>query len=1133
MVDCVSISGLMEDAAHTGNYGFVFNYTSNPPQYLISPELEGTENGISVSFCYKNCSADYPETFCVGYSTTTSDIDAFTWSDELTAEDTQWTEYTSTILTKDVKFVAIKHTSDNQLKLCLDDFIFEVPTDCSKPTGLTVDYTGGTTAQVSWTSDATAWNIDVNGTIISVTENPYTLTNLVLSTTYEVKVKADCGNGSTSSWTYPVSFTTDGCLDPLVLNYTLTDSYGDGWNGNAIQVIDENDEVIAILTLSSGASASGSLHICAQYVKFVWVKGNYAEETSWTFSNELGETLFSGIGTSLATGDVLYEIDNSEFPKPSTLMVDNVTATTANVSWNLDGRALRAELQYAKGYADSECYHYDNGTHYSSIGIGEPFSWGVMFPAGSFMGDALKKVKVYDVAEMEGTLNIYNDGANAPTNLVASKSVSLTGVDGFVEFDFNNLAIDDTKNVWVVFSFESGADYVAAASQDVLEDPNGRWVEINGNWSDIVNFGINGLTFMIRAEIGGIDDPSTMSWTTITDAASPYTLTELDPKTYYSVRVKAVYADGESEWVNDAFKTYPENEPPFNLAVTDIDYTAATFNWTGNQNSYNVQYRTTPIYEPVWVDDFEGGLGNWTIRAEGDVISGKEGWYDYIAEMVSTAAPAMSGSYVASSWSWVGEALHADNWLITPQLELGGMLIYYEQTSPQLPDSYEVLLSLTDNKNASFTKTLRPLAQASATGDWNEVRIDLSEYAGQKGYIAIHHVDTDKNYLFIDDFGLYNVVPAGEWIAATTSEPTLAVADLTSGTDYEWQVQGITEKGTTEWTESTFTTKAHAYEVTFAAGTPLADTWKVSANPAPEGQIVSLTFGAQKKVGSVEANGKAAAVGGSNRWIFLMPSEDVEVTVAYESALALNEEDDNTDILAEWNGYEANVTLTRTLLQGYNTLAVPFDVNEDTFRDINDMLVLFDMSMTMKELASSKIEDGVLTLNFQDVTSMKAGKPYLVKVTSQGLTEFPLNYADFPDAIISKDAAPVSTDDVIFVPTLGKTLVTGPEGNESNANRVLFLGANNTLLTPTVVNNPEEQSSYMKGFRGYFQLKDTAAGIRAFNLNIEGEEATGIQEIENGQPAVEGTFDLQGRRVCVQPLHKGVYIVNGKKVVKK
>ena len=57
------------------------------------------------------------------------------------------------------------------------------------------------------------------------------------------------------------------------------------------------------------------------------------------------------------------------------------------------------------------------------------------------------------------------------------------------------------------------------------------------------------------------------------------------------------------------------------------------------------------------------------------------------------------------------------------------------------------------------------------------------------------------------------------------------------------------------------------------------------------------------------------------------PEYDVELEVEYDTELALNDVDDNAATLEEWNGYEADVTLTRTLKAGsWNTFAVPFGV---------------------------------------------------------------------------------------------------------------------------------------------------------------------------------------------------------------
>ena len=69
----------------------------------------------------------------------------------------------------------------------------------------------------------------------------------------------------------------------------------------------------------------------------------------------------------------------------------------------------------------------------------------------------------------------------------------------------------------------------------------------------------------------------------------------------------------------------------------------------------------------------------------------------------------------------------------------------------------------------------------------------------------------------------------------------------------------------------------------------------------------------------------------------------------------------------------------------------------------------------------------------------------------------------------------------------------------------------------------------LKCFRAHFQINDVNA-VREFNMNF-GDETTNIQQVESGKLKVEGYYDLQGRKVA-QPT-KGLYIVNGKKVVVK
>ena len=128
---------------------------------------------------------------------------------------------------------------------------------------------------------------------------------------------------------------------------------------------------------------------------------------------------------------------------------------------------------------------------------------------------------------------------------------------------------------------------------------------------------------------------------------------------------------------------------------------------------------------------------------------------------------------------------------------------------------------------------------------------------------------------------------------------------------------------------------------------------------------------------------------------------------------------------------------------------------------------------------------------------------------------------------MSKTPVTVSTTAVNFIPTLGKTTIEGVAKE-----KVLFVAAGNTLK------NPSAMPTDMKGFRAYFQLKDDedpehgTGTVRSFVLNL-GDEETGISatQNDNGQMTNDNVYDLQGRRIS-SAAQKGIYIVNGKKVIK-
>ena len=296
------------------------------------------------------------------------------------------------------------------------------------------------------------------------------------------------------------------------------------------------------------------------------------------------------------------------------------------------------------------------------------------------------------------------------------------------------------------------------------------------------------------------------------------------------------YTDGKYQLYVDDFSFKLACPAPTNLTATNVTPTSATLNWEGKAESYNVRYRKL-----VFFDDFENGLGNWTTYTMGDAAA----WGTEDPKILGLSGH-NSSTNVAFSLSWDdGVSYHADNWLVTPQVQLGGTLKFYVYTNQSYPDAYEVKLSTGGNTIDDFTVTLQELASIPTTGDWVEVNIDLSSYEGQSGYIAIHHSFYDGNYILVDDFSIYPPQEAGEWIEATSTTNSFDITGLTPGTTYEFQVRANygSEDGLSQWSAVATFTVNYPWAGSGTADDPFqiqnVDDWNTLAANVTEGETYS------------------------------------------------------------------------------------------------------------------------------------------------------------------------------------------------------------------------------------------------------------------------------------------------------
>ena len=172
-------------------------------------------------------------------------------------------------------------------------------------------------------------------------------------------------------------------------------------------------------------------------------------------------------------------------------------------------------------------------------------------------------------------------------------------------------------------------------------------------------------------------------------------------------------------------------------------------------------------------ENFEGDLDCWT------TIDGNSDGSTWFAGSLNDVS-AHSGNSMLISVSWNNTPLHADEYLISPQIVLPSgvpvTLSWWFIVNGSYPeDKYAVLVSTTGTNVSDFTTTLVDITPTAANGNWTQRTLDLSSYAGQSIYIAFHHHDTyDQNYVAIDDLSITTTAaPTQYTVTVNSANPSM------------------------------------------------------------------------------------------------------------------------------------------------------------------------------------------------------------------------------------------------------------------------------------------------------------------------------------------------------------------------
>lgn len=242
--------------------------------------------------------------------------------------------------------------------------------------------------------------------------------------------------------------------------------------------------------------------------------------------------------------------------------------------------------------------------------------------------------------------------------------------------------------------------------------------------------------------------------------------------------------------------------------------------------------------------------------------------------------------------------------------------------------------------------------------------------------------------------------------------------------------------------------------------------------------------------------------------------------------------DDMTDVVQMYDNYasfdefpkpegDVDVRVYRTFKAGnWSTLVVPFNMDarriNSAFGDDVQIAEFTSFTRTKEGSTVKKID-----LQFTDVEEIVANKPYIIKV-GKDMTSFYANCVkvvpeEYPDAIVTiKEGRPTIT--AHFYGSYFKDVI--PADNIFIQNNLFYYSTGNTNV---------------KGFRGFFEVEGASAEANlGFMVN---DEVTSINDLQiNKEEVVNGDiYSISGQNLGkdVDRLHRGVYIVNGKKFVKK
>lgn len=225
---------------------------------------------------------------------------------------------------------------------------------------------------------------------------------------------------------------------------------------------------------------------------------------------------------------------------------------------------------------------------------------------------------------------------------------------------------------------------------------------------------------------------------------------------------------------------------------------------------------------------------------------------------------------------------------------------------------------------------------------------------------------------------------------------------------------------------------------------------------------------------------------------------DLEIKKAASQVLELAE---NTELPNYAPGTYPTVTITRTIKKGFNTLVLPFSMTQAEVEDV--------FGKDSKVYVVSSYDEDKKNISFDINDGINANKPCLLKATEASNGDYTLENRTI---------------------VAGEPVANGDKVSMTGTYKTIYVPVGNYIISGDMIYEVDSDEVTLRGTRAYITI-DNANGARTLTMSFD-DTATGIATLKDGKLEFEtgDIYDLSGRKV--KNPTKGIYLMNGKKVIK-